>query len=85
MIWGAYVDPSDSNRMEGGVRRDLPALVEWAFRPDGLPNLRVPAWGNFGFFDRWNGVNKLCCRKLDCPVDDFPDKTSNPAQQQRIV
>ena len=60
---GRFIDPTDSRQLVDSVPRSLLALAEWAFGPNGLPNLRILAWGDFGYYDRWVGVNKLYCRK----------------------
>lgn len=42
-----------------------PAFLQfaiWAFGKDGLPDLRVLAWGDFSYDSRWAEYNALLCR-----------------------
>lgn len=45
------------------IRRDeVEDFAEWAFGPDGLPELLVLAYGDFAFRDRFKKENTLYCR-----------------------
>ena len=69
------------HQTENGVPRNLLALAKWAFGPNGLPNLRILTWGDFGFFGRWDAVNPLYCRNADCSDEDS-NELSRTAHQQ---
>jgi hypothetical protein len=37
-------------------------FARWAFGPEGIPELRILAWGDFSHSGRWAESNVLLCR-----------------------
>lgn len=42
--------------------REVLNFARWAFSTDGLPNLKILAWGDFSQEGRWAKYNILLCR-----------------------
>jgi hypothetical protein len=59
-----------------GAPQDLLRLAQWAFGPDGLPILRIIAYGDFSYNGRYAEYTKLLCRKQP---NSSKDKNSKAA------
>jgi hypothetical protein len=51
----------------GYCHADFLAFAMWAFCEDGLPDLRILAYGDFSKGDRWAYQNILLCRDESLP------------------
>jgi hypothetical protein len=48
-------------------------FAEWAFSPDGLPDLKILAYGDFSNEGRWAKYNMLLCRDQS-PLEQMGSK-----------
>jgi hypothetical protein len=46
----------------GELDHEFFKFARWAFSPEGLPELRILAWGDFSHNGRWRDSNILLCR-----------------------
>ncbi|OQD77358.1 hypothetical protein PENANT_c111G06164 [Penicillium antarcticum] len=64
-----YLDPQEAVLASSAAiaeAEDLVSFAEWAFGPDGLPALRVLAFGDFSHGDRYRGQQFLMRRNCFC-------------------
>lgn len=54
---------------------DIAQFAEWAFGPDGLPNLKVIAFGDFTMDSRSYWTQLLLCRRDPEDAEDFSSST----------
>ena len=52
-----------TNDWRENEKRELEALADWAFSPDGFPNLKILASGDFSHGDPFIDIHVLRCRK----------------------
>ena len=65
-------EDTEYNRETEVVPRALLKLAQWAFGPDGLPNLRLLAYGDFSYQERYGKYTSLLCKSecsTICPED----------------
>ena len=63
-----------------GVSRDLLQLAQWAFSPDGLPNLQIIAYGDFSYDGRYIQYTELFCRDQPIPQKNKSSESTTPVQ-----
>ena len=63
-----------------GISRDLLQLAQWAFSPDGLPNLQIIAYGDFSYDGRYTQYTELFCRDQPIPQQCKDLKLTTPVQ-----
>ena len=58
------VSPEGKNALEafGETPHQVLRFAQWAFSPDGLPELRILAFGNFSYQGRYKNHSMLLCR-----------------------
>jgi len=59
-------------------------FANWAFGPNGLPTLKLLAFGDFSYKGRFDDHNKLLCRHIQS-IRDLENDTSQQGEDELIL